>query len=119
MYIILAIGSILAIINVVLTYNELLPFFKAVKQLNDYTNNNGVKDKLLYPFRFVTLIPKLFPLALDATIAIVCGMIGMGGGVFGALIGITMGFTASLLVKFNRKFVMSRIKTNQGTWRVV
>lgn len=119
MYIILAIGALIAIINVVLTYQELIPFFTAMKQLNIYTTNGKWIDRFLYPFRFITLIPKCVPLAIDATIAIVCGSIGLGGGVFGALIGITIGFTASLLVKVHRRYISPKIKVNTNTWRTV
>lgn len=118
MYIILAIGALIAIINVVLTYQELIPFFKALKQLNEFTTKNpSVLNRAAYLPRFITLIPKLIPLAIDATIALVCGGIGLGGGVFGALIGITIGFTASLLVKVHRRYISPKIKCDNSTWK--
>lgn len=115
---ILAIGALVAIINVVLTYTELMPFFKALKQLNSYTTTYGrFGDRILYPFRFVTILPKLLPLVLDISVALVCGCIGLSGGVYGALIGLTLGFTASLMVKFHRHFIAPKIKTDTTTWK--
>jgi hypothetical protein len=117
---ILLIGAIVAIINVVLTYTELIPFFKAFKQLNSYTSNNpSFKNRMAYPFRFITILPKLMPLVLDGTIAAISGGIGLGGGVYGALIGLTLGFTASLMVKVHKHFIEPKIKTevNHG-WKI-
>jgi hypothetical protein len=115
---ILVIGAVIAIVNVVLTYTELIPFFKSVKQLNQYTARRGIGARLVYPIRFISLMPKLTPLVLDATIAIIAGSIGLGGGVYGALIGLTLGFTASLMVKIHRHFISPKIQTEGGGWRV-
>lgn len=116
---ILLIGSIIAIVNVILTYNELIPFFAAVKQLNLYTDTcPSFINRFKYPFRFLTLTPKLMPLALDIIVAMAAGSIGLSGGTYGALIGLTIGFTASLLIKFHKHFVAPNIKaSNSTTWR--
>jgi hypothetical protein len=115
---ILAIGAIIAIINVILTYNELMPFFKALKQLNYYsTTYPTIRNRMAYPIRFISILPKAFPLVLDIIIAIMSGSIGLSGGVYGALIGLSIGFTASILVKIHRRFISPRIKTEEGSWR--
>lgn len=116
---ILAIGSIIAIVNVVLTYNELIPWFTAIKQLGDYSKKYPTfKNQFLYPFRFISLLPKAMPVALDVLIALIAGSLGLNGGVYGALIGLTIGFTASLLVKFHRHFIAPKLKVNTENWKV-
>ena len=116
---ILGVGAVIAIINVVLTYYELMPFFKALKQLNSYTTSNpSTINGILYLPRFITILPKTFPIILDVVIAVACGSIGLGGGVYGALIGLSIGFTASLLLKIHRHYISPRIKTNTKTWRI-
>jgi len=103
MYTLLCIGALVAIVNLMLTYVELLPFIKAVSQLNKFTKSkSNPYDWFLYPFRFCSILPKAFCLAIDVGIAVVCGSIGLNSGVFGALIGLSLGFTASLLVKAHR-----------------
>lgn len=116
---ILAFGALIAIINVILTFQELMPFLKAITQLHTYTKlNPSFANYFWYPVRFISILPKAMPLVLDTTIAIVCGSIGLGGGVYGALIGITIGFTASLLVKFYRRYISPKIKTaNTVSWK--
>lgn len=115
---ILVIGAVIAIINVVLTYNELIPWLSSLKQLKHYTETTGgIYNRLMYIPRFIYLLPKAKPLALDAIIAVVAGSIGFSGGVYGALIGLTIGFTASLLVKVHRKFVDPKIQVAGGTWK--
>lgn len=115
---ILAIGSIIAIVNVILTYNELIPFFAALKQLNLFTSSHpSFKNKFMYAFRFLSLIPKLMPLALDILVALAAGSIGLSGGTYGALIGLTIGFTASLLIKFHKHFIAPNIKATSTNWR--
>jgi hypothetical protein len=112
------IGAIVAIVNVVLTYTELMPFFQAIKQLNEYTSRRGnIYNRMVYPFRFVSLLPKAAPLVLDAAIAMICGTVGLSGGVYGALIGLTLGFTASMLVKFHRHFIAPKMKVQSDNWR--
>jgi len=116
---ILLIGAVIAVINVVLTYNELIPFFVALKQLNAYTKAfPTLSNRTAYVFRFLRITPKLTPLILDGTIAIAAGALGLNGGVYGALIGLTLGFTASLLVKFHRHFIAPRLKVNTESWKV-
>jgi len=103
MYTLLCIGAGVAIINLMLTYVELLPFITAVGQLNGYTkSHSNPVNWVLYPIRFTQILPKAFCLAIDVGIAVVCGGIGLNSGVFGALIGLSLGFTASLLVKAHR-----------------
>ncbi len=118
MFWILIIGASVAIVNVVLTYTELMPFFQAIKQLNEYTSKHGsIYNRCVYPFRFISILPKAAPLLLDATIAVICGSIGLSGGVYGALIGITIGFSASMLVKFHRHFIAPKMKVLNDNWR--
>lgn len=113
------IGAVIAITNVILTYNELIPFFTSIKQLNAYTKTyQSFSNHFMYMFRFISLLPKAAPLALDIIIGTVAGMIGLSGGVYGALISLTLGFTASLIVKIHRRFVDPKIKIQRGTWKV-
>ncbi|MCK9429389.1 MAG: hypothetical protein M0R17_05255 [Candidatus Omnitrophica bacterium] len=119
MLIILCIGTLIAIINVILTYNEMLPFFKALKSLNVYTDkHSNIKNRMAYPFRFISILPKGAPIVLDVGVALAMGSIGMSGGVYGALIGLSIGFTASLLLKIHRHFISPRIKTNKDSWKL-
>jgi hypothetical protein len=111
------VGACIAILNVVLTYVELIPFFQSISKLNSYTRMKpGVATWFKYPFRFISILPKAAPLALDGTIALVAGGIGLNGGVFGALIAITIGFTASLLVKVHRHWIAPRLACKEPAY---
>ena len=49
MFIFLLIGLFLALATVMMSYWELIPFFKAVKQLNAFTDANPtIRNKFLY-----------------------------------------------------------------------
>lgn len=106
---ILIIGCAIAILNVALTYLELLPWFKSLSHIP----TRGWANKMVYPFRWIGHLPKATPLALDGGVAVACGAIGLGGGVYGALIGLTIGFSASLLVKFHRHVIAPRLKEKE------
>jgi hypothetical protein len=115
---IMIIGISISLINVVLTYNELIPFFAAIKQLNHFTTARpSFSNHFFYAFRFIAILPKAAPLLLDLAIGIIAGSIGLSGGVYGALIGLSIGFTASLLVKIHRHFVDPKIKVSSETWK--
>ena len=114
------IGAVIAITNVILTYNELIPLFKSIKQLNAYTKTHPTfGNHFMYMFRFISLLPKASPLLLDVTIGVIAGSIGLSGGVYGALIGLTLGFTASLIVKIHRHFVDPKIKVHGNSWKAL
>jgi hypothetical protein len=97
----------------------MLPFFRALKSLNVYTDkHSNIKNRMAYPFRFISILPKAAPIVLDVGVALAMGSIGMSGGVYGALIGLSIGFTASLLLKIHRHFISPRIKTNKDSWKL-
>lgn len=104
---VLIIGGVIAIATVVMTYLELIPFFKDLKELNMHTNT--FKDRIAYPFRFIGLLPKLFPVLIDIGISAGCSFIGLSGGVMGALIGLFIGFAASCMVKIHRHWISPRL----------
>jgi hypothetical protein len=122
MIVFLIIGGALGILTIILSFIELLPFFKAVSQLNRYTNCHGIGAKLVYPIRLISLLPKAAPVLLDIGIAFLCGSIGLSGGVTGALIGLIISATASLLVKFFRHVILPGLNRTRAEdlrdWRL-
>jgi hypothetical protein len=117
MFLLVTAGALIAVLNVILSYWELVPFLKSLEQLNTFSKTKGGINLLLYPFRFVALLPKLKPLIIDITISMVCCVIGLSGGLFGALITISIGFTASILVKIHRYWIAPRMRSNTCSWR--
>ncbi len=118
MIILLVIGAVLALATVVMSYIELIPFFKAMRQLNDYTEQYpSIKNKILYFPRFIVTLKYAGPVVFDTGIAVVCGLIGLSGGVIGALIGLTISFIASLMLKIHRHFIAPKLDVNKGSWR--
>jgi hypothetical protein len=105
---ILIIGLVLMIFSIAMSFYELMGFFNAVGQLNRFTAKRRsflktVGSFLMYPFRLITLLPKLMPVALDAIIMVVCGSIGLNGGTTGAIIGLMASAIASILVRVYRR----------------
>jgi hypothetical protein len=106
------------VVSIGMSFYELMGFFKAVGQLNHFTlKKRNFGNFFLYPFRFITLLPKLMPVALDALIIVICGSIGFNGGTIGGIIGLMASAVASILVRVYR-----RMNKNNGVsdedWRL-
>jgi len=115
----LFIGGCIAISTVIMSYIELLPFFRALKQLNDYTTNNpSISNRLAYPVRFLSILRLAWPTVIDIVLACACGFLGLNGGVLGCLIGLTISFAASCALKVHRHFISPRLKSNSTNWRI-
>jgi len=119
MFWIYGIGIIIAIINVGMTYLELIPFLDAVHHLNHYSKaNNSFKNRFLYSFRFISLLPKASPCLLDIGINIAATAIGMGSGLLGALTGQAISLVASILVRVYR-LRAKKLEANNGSWKAI
>lgn len=115
--IMLLIGGVIAIATVVMSYLELIPFLRALKQLNTFTGNYPTfKNHLLYSFRFLSLLKLAYPVMIDVVLAGACGLIGLSGGVLGALIGLIISFSASVALKVHRHWISPKFKTSNESW---
>jgi hypothetical protein len=97
----LGIGAVIVVLTVIMSYLELIPFLKAIHTIPSVTTG----DRLLYPIRFITVLPLAWPALCDVGVAFICGSIGLNGGVMGALIGLMFSFTVSVAIKIHRHFV--------------
>ena len=118
MIVLLLIGFAIAIATIIMSYIELVPFFKAINQLNSFTTKYPtINNRMLYPVRFISLLKLALPVALDIILAAACGLIGLGGGVIGALIGLMISFIASCMLKIHRYYIAPKFKYNSETWK--
>lgn len=116
----LLVGGVIAIATVIMSYIELMPFLKALKQLNNYTSNlPTIRNRMMYLPRFISLLPMAWPPLMDIGLAAACGLLGLNGGVIGALIGLIISFAASVALKVHRHIIAPRMITNSQTWRTV
>jgi hypothetical protein len=119
MFILLMIGLILALGTVLMSYWELIPWFKAVKHLNTFTDANPTfTNQFLYMFRFISTLKYAWPVIIDLIVAFACGFIGLAGGVIGALIALMMAFSVSAIFKIHRHWISPKFKNkNKTTWK--
>lgn len=123
----LLVGCTMGIISIILSFIELMPWFKAVGKLNRFTaaQKGAVKGTvayMLYPFRFISLLPMASPLLLDSIVVLVAGGMGLSGGPTAATIALTISAAASLLVKIYRHLIAPRNKREKNdlaTWRSI
>jgi hypothetical protein len=77
---ILLIGIGVILVSIAINIWQLQPGIRALAHLNACTHS--WVDKMLYPFRFICILPKLAgPLLLDIIIVGTGGAVGVGGGV--------------------------------------
>jgi hypothetical protein len=95
------IGLVFIVISGIINVMELKKFFAALGILNACTRS--IKDKCLYPFRLITLLPMLAPLIPDVILMSVGGAVGLGGGPLGAIIGIGGTCMVTLIIKIALK----------------
>ena len=96
---ILITGLCIIAIWVVINIWQMMPFFKALKELN--RGCYGFWDRIVYPFKFIGILPKLIkPLLPDAIIVGCGGVIGFGGGLLGGIISMAATCMISLAFKF-------------------
>ena len=100
---VLLIGGVVGISTVIMSYIELIPFLKALKQLNQ--RSESITDRLVYPVKFIGLLPLAWPTFVDLGLACACGFLGLNGGVLGCLIGLTISFAASCALKIHRHVI--------------
>lgn len=92
------IGVIL--LSIIINIFQVQPGLKALANLNASTYSWG--DRMLYPFRFVCISPKLFgPILLDVVIVGIGGMVGLGGGVIGFILGMSASCLLSMAIKLS------------------
>jgi hypothetical protein len=92
------IGVIL--LSIVINIFQVQPGLKALAELNACCYSWG--DRMLYPFRFIRLLPKLVgPIMLDVVIVGIGGMVGLGGGVIGFILGMSASCLLSMAIKLN------------------
>jgi hypothetical protein len=92
------IGVIL--LSIVINILQVQPGLKALAQLNASTYGWG--DRMLYPFRFICIAPKLFgPILLDIIIVGIGGTVGLGGGVMGFILGMSASCLLSMAIKLS------------------
>lgn len=94
-------GLVFILISGIINVIELNKFFKALGVLNACTNSIG--DRILYPFRLVKISRYLTPLIPDIVMMSAGGMVGLGGGVLGAIIGIGGTCMITLMIKIALK----------------
>lgn len=97
MVVLVIIGLIAILLEGLINVIELRRFFAALAVLNHHTRTFG--DKMLYPIRFLRLIPLLAPLIPDIILIGAGGIIGLGGGVMGAIISIGGSCLILLMIK--------------------
>ena len=90
---------------------QLRRFFKALSVLNSYTKT--INDKLLYPYRFLSLLPLLSPLIPDLAMMTLGGAVGLSGGVSGFII--SMGGTCAVTLIMKLVMTMSKPKNMSKT----
>ena len=118
--IILAVGAVIAIASVVMSYLELIPFFKAVQQLNRYTKSNPTfKNHFLYAFRFASLLRLALPVVVDIGISALCAAMGLAGGVVGCMIALIISFAVSCAIKIHRHWIAPKLAVSSETWQVI
>ena len=106
------IGLFFIILSGIVNAIELKPFFKGLAALNYRTVS--LWDKILYPLRFLSLTPHLTPLIPDIILMSAGGMIGLGGGVLGAIIGIGGTCMVTLIIKIAMKIAKRKARLEYG-----
>lgn len=94
----------LGVILLSLTINiwQLQPGIRAVAELNEGTRHGNWTDLMLYPFRFICILPKLLgPIVLDILVVGIGGTVGLGGGVVGFILGISASCMLSIAIKIS------------------
>jgi hypothetical protein len=92
------IGVIL--LSIVINIVQVQPGLKALAELNETTYS--FSDKMLYPFRFICIMPKLLgPILLDIIVVGIGGSVGLGGGVIGFIIGMSASCLLSMAIKLS------------------
>lgn len=105
------IGLFFIALSAVVNGIELRRFFKALRTLNQYTVS--MKDRILYPFRLITLFRFLTPLIPDAILMFIGGTAGLGGGVLGFIIGLGGTCFTTLTIKFFLKLAKPHRSSNR------
>ena len=119
MLIFLAIGAAIALATVIMSYMELMPWLKAVKQLNSYTQKYPTYlNKMVYPLRWLRLLKLAWPVIIDVGLSMCFGFIGLNGGVIGALIGLCISFFVSCALKIHRHWIAPKILTHEESWQM-
>jgi hypothetical protein len=96
----LIVAFVMIATSMLLTYAEFVPFLEAVE--NDYKSIDGIGDTFAFSFKVIGHLPKLIPCAIDIFVMIfVAGVIGLGGGLIGAVTGLFGSNVLSLIIYYH------------------
>lgn len=107
---IILIGLFFILLSGIVNIIESMKFFKALNVLNKHTKT--FKDKMLYPFRLIGLLPLLWRIIPDVLFMGLAGTIGLGGGVMGSVIAMGGTCLLTLLVKWALRATKSKNNMN-------
>jgi hypothetical protein len=113
MIVIICIGLFFILLSGIINIMECMRFFKALGILNKHTRTLG--DKLIYPIRFICLLPLLWRILPDVIFMTAAGSIGLGGGVMGSVI--AMGGTCAITLMIKIALRMTKPKDESHSYK--